>query len=366
MTRPTPRPGLLTIKGHMLAQAGLDGPPVAIALNSNESAFGPSPRAIEAARAAVSGIERYFEEPHRQLAPAIAEAHELDADRIAIGHGSDDLLARLARAYLAPGSELVRSANGYPKVPNYALANDAVAIAAPDEALKASVEAILARVGERTRMVYLANPDNPSGTYLSESEVRRLHAGLPGNVLLVLDCAYAEYADAADYSPGHRLVEEAENVVVTHTFSKIHGLAGARVGWLYGPRAVVDAVMRIGMTFPVASPSLAAAMAAIGDREHARHVRETTIRLRGLLTTQLAALGLAPVPSQGNFVLVRFPKASHTAAAASDALRRGGIAVRRFAAPAYDDCIRITIGREAEIGAAVLALQMFLEGGGNG
>ena len=354
--------GIEKITPHMIGGANAAMPPVSIRLNSNESAFGASPHARAAARAAIADVERYLENPDEILAPAIAERFGLDPARITIGQGSDDLLARLARAYLGPGTELMRSANGYLKVPNYAHANDAGVVSVPDDAFKPSVDRMIAALTDRTRIVYLANPENPAGTYLSGAEVRRLHAALPGHVLLILDCAYEEYVDAPDYEPGHRLVEAAENVVMCRTFSKIFGLAGCRIGWLYGPGDVVDTVKRIGITFPVAASSVAAATAALEDRAHTAYVHARNAEGRIRLNRRLTSLGLHVVPSQANFVLVRLPDPARCAEAAERALRRRGIAVRRMAAPAYRDHIRITIGQPHEMSATLDALAAFLKG----
>ena len=356
--------GIEHIKPHMIGGPAAAVPPAAVLLNSNESVFGPSPLAREAARAAVSGFERYLENPDSVLAPAIAGCFGLDAARITTGQGSDDLLARLARAYLGPGTELIRSANGYLKVPNYAYANDAAVISVPDDNFKPSVEGMIAALTERTRIVYLANPENPAGTYLSGVEVRRLHAAMPENALLVIDAAYEEYADAADYEPAHKLVEAAGNVVMCRTFSKIFGLAGARVGWLYGPDDVIDTVRRISLTFPVANPSAAAAVAAMEDRAHTRFVYEANRKGRSWLTAELQGLGLSVIPSQANFILVHFPDPARSAEACDSALRQKGIALRRFASPAYKDYVRITIGHAHEIKAARDAIAAFLEGEG--
>ena len=345
----------------MLQNDGADLPPPRLLLNSNESAFGPSPAAIEAARAAASGLSRYLENPGARLAPALARAHDLDASRIAIGNGSDDLLARLARIYLESGSEMIRSRNGYLKTPNYAHANNATPVAVDDVEFTASVDAMLGAVTEQTRMVYLANPENPAGTYVSDAEIRRLHAALPDHVLLVLDCAYAEYVDADDYDPGHRLASEAGNVAVTHTFSKIHGLAGARVGWLYANPDIVDMVSRVGLTFPLATPSVAAALAALGDSRHVCRVFETNRRLRRSFSDAMRALGLRVYPSQTNFVLLEFEDRESPAAGCAEHLSRQGIAVRRFASPAYNDCIRVTIGFEAEMQRAQDAIAGYLQ-----
>ncbi len=354
--------GIGSIAPHMKGSAIKGCTPASILLNSNESAFGPSPTARAAARAAMSDIERYLENPDRILAPAIGAHFGLDPSLITTGQGSDDLLARLARAYLGPGTELIRSANGYLKVPNYAYANDANVISVPDDVFKPSVDRMIAALTDKTRIVYLANPENPAGTYLSGAEVRRLHAALPDNVLLVIDAAYEEYVDAEDYEPAHRLVEDASNVVMCRTFSKIYGLAGARVGWLFGPSDVVDTARRIALTFPVASSSAAAAIAALDDRAHTQFVYEANRRGRNWIISELQALGLPIVPSQTNFLLVHFPDPEKSAEAVERFLRLKGIAVRRFASPAYKDYIRITIGQSHELTAVRDGIAEFLEG----
>lgn len=360
MSVPLAKHGIQHIKAHMIADGDPALPPVSIALNSNESAFGPSQRATDAAIAAASGLERYLEDPGKVLKPAIAERFGLDTSRIAIGHGSDDLLARIARAYLGPGTEMLRSANGYPKTPNYAHANDATPVAVPDEGFRASVDNMLAAVTERTRVVYLANPENPAGSHLGGADVRRLHAGLPDHVLLVLDCAYEDYVDAEDYEPGHRLVEDADNVVMVRTFSKIFGLAGARVGWLYGPKHVVDVVSRIALTFPLSSPSVAAAIAALQDRAHFDWIRKQNNANRTQLSAALDALGLEVYPSQTNFVLTDFRHQTISAETAAARLRSRGISVRRLALPAYRTCVRITLGTGAEVAVLEKALSEIL------
>ena len=336
-------------------------PPV-ILLNSNESAYGASPHALAAARAAVSGIERYPEAPDRLLTPRIADLHGLDPVKIVVGHGSDDLLARAARAYLSPGDELMRSANGYLKVPNYAYANDAEAISVPDDAFVPSVDRMIVAVTGRTRIVYLANPENPAGTYLSGAEIRRLHAALPGNVLLVLDCAYEEYVTAADYEPSHVLASGAKNVIVTRTFSKIYGLAGARVGWAYGNSKIIDVIRRVGVTFPLASPSAAAVLAALEEPGHVAMVRHKNHREREALAARLSTMGLCVIPSQTNFLLVQFDHLDQSAAAVEGYLKARGILIRRFAAPAYADYIRITLGLPDENAACAEQIGAFLNG----
>lgn len=354
-----PRPGILNIREHMInAPATAAGPAIGIA--SNESAFGASPRAYDAAAAAVRDFSRYPEGGPEQLAAAIGRAWSLDPGRIACGNGSDDLLARLARAFLSPGDELICSVNGYQKFPNYAHANDATPIRVDDDDFTADVDAILAAVTPRTRIVMIANPDNPTGSLLSASEVRRLHAGLPGNVVLVLDSAYSEFVASPDFEMPDRLVEEFDNIVMTRTFSKVYGLAGARVGWIYGPPTVVDAVKRVGITYPLSGASLAAARAAVEDEAHMRHVVDETIRLRTAFSDRLAAMGLEVYPSETNFVLVRFPDPSRGAVAADRFLLSKGIMARRFGAPSFAEFVRFTIGLEDEMNATAGALEEFL------
>jgi histidinol-phosphate aminotransferase len=290
----------------------------------------------------------------------IAKRQGLEVDRIAIGHGSDDLLARLARVYLGENSEMIRSCNGYLKTPNYAFANNATPVSVIDRAFTTSVDAILEAVTEKTRMVYVANPENPAGTYISGNEIRRLHLALPSHVVLVLDCAYEEYVDASDYEAGHLLARESENIVVTRTFSKIYGLAGARVGWMYASKEIIDMVTRIGLTFPVASSSVAAAMAALEDETHINYVFQTNRRLRNAFSKNMKNLGLKVYPSQTNFVLLEFEPGEHSAAACADHLSRQGIAIRRFASVAYENCIRVTIGIEADMKRIEAAITVFL------
>ncbi|WP_166417145.1 pyridoxal phosphate-dependent aminotransferase [Cochlodiniinecator piscidefendens] len=354
--------GIQRIKPHMVGGSAKAGKPVGVFLNSNESAYGASPSALEAVRSAASGLERYFEFADDHLAPLIGQQFGLNPAQITIGQGSDDLLARLARGYLGPGTELVRTANGYLKVPNYAYANDAEVISVPDEGFKPSVDGIIAAISEKTRIVYLANPENPAGTYLTGEEVRRIHAATPENALLVLDCAYEEYVDALDYEPGEILVGEADNVVMCRTFSKIYGLAGARVGWAYGPLDVIDTVKRIALTFPIASTSAAAVRSALLDQEHIRNVYTENLKNRKWLTEELEKLGLEVVPSQTNFLLVRVEHAEHTAESVDLALQAHGIAIRRFAAPAYRDYIRITLGFPHELRKLMDAMNSILKG----
>jgi len=357
-----PRPGIRNIRAQMLDVEPGTGDAMAINIFNNENAFGPSPRARAAAVEAIDHAERYAEGASDILSKAIAETFGIDASRIVCGSGSDDILARLARAYLSPGDQLICNASGYQKIPNYAYANDAEPVAAKDDDLKASVDAILAAITQRTRIVMIANPDNPSGLYLPGEEVRRLHAALPQDVLLVLDCAYREYVDAPDYEDPVGLVEEFANVAATRTFSKIFGLAGLRLGWMYGAHEIVDAVRRIGITFPISTPGLAAGVAAMADVEHTRMVFETTRELRSWFAGELTALGLSVYPSQTNFVLARFRDPEKPAEKAYAHLIRHKIFPRRFMSPTFKDFIRFTIGQDREMRRTRDVLGEYLKG----
>lgn len=357
------KPGISRIRGHMVDGQSGAAPVATTLLHSNENAFGPSPHAIAAFRAAAHSLERYIEHSENLLVPQLSERYGPDTASITMGQGSDDLLARLARVYLGPGTTLVRLETGYLKVPNYAYANDAEVISVSGDGFETSVDALLAALDERTRMVYVANPENPAGTFIGARELKRLHNALPNHVLLVIDAAYEEFVDAPDAEPTHALFKDQPNVVICRTFSKVFGLASARVGWATGTPDTLDPVRRIGLTFPVTAPSLFAAKAALCDTGHETRVIGETIRLRIWLTQELIKLGLEPLPSQANFVLVRFPNPGLSAAAATEALAAKGILIRRFASPLFDGYARITIGHEHELQFALNALSTFLDEG---
>lgn len=332
-----------------------------INVSSNENALGASLHAIAAAREAAEKMERYPDHGPERLAEKIGATFSLDPVRIVCGFGSDDLLARIARAYLSPGDELIYSVNGYQKFPNYAHANDARPVAAPDNGFRADIGAILDGVTGRTRVVMLANPDNPTGSHISGEEVRQLRERLPECVLLVVDSAYAEYAEAPDYEVADKLVDQYDNVVMTRTFSKVFGMAGLRVGWLYGSPDLVDAIKRIGVTFPISGPALAAATAALDDKAHFENVLAYNRVWRQWFCDEVTRLGLHPYPSETNFVLVRFDDPAKTAVGAEEFLRGRNIIARRFGAPDFRDCVRFTMGLEREMRTIVHVLADYLE-----
>ena len=335
---------------------GEDQSPDGIFIASNESVYGPGEMAREAIVRSADTVERYPDDGTARLADAIGARFGIDSGTICCGFGSDDLLARLARAYLSPGDELIHSAHGYPKIPNYAYANDAVPVSAADRDFTADVDAILECVTDRTRIVMLANPDNPAGTYLSGAEVRRLHERLRPEILLVLDSAYIEYVSAADYENPLALIKSATNVVMTRTFSKVFGLAGLRVGWVCGPVDIIDTLKRIGITFPISAPALAACEATLQDRDHFERVVGENHRIREMFSDALKSLGFEVIPSQTNFVLVRFADPDQ-AICNHQALEADGIYARRLAGGEFARCVRFTLGMEEEMLRCIAVLE---------
>ncbi len=362
MTSPRPRPGVLDISPYVGGASDVQGAEDVIRLASNESALGPSPRARAAYESVAAELHRYPDGASLRLRQAIGRTYGLDPARIVCGAGSDEILSLLGHLYAGPGDEVLYSEYGFLMYKIHALATGASPVAAPETDYRADVDAILALVSEKTRLVILANPNNPTGTYLSAGEVRRLRAGLREDIVLIVDAAYAEYTDADDYSPGVELVDAGENVVMTRTFSKIYGLAALRLGWCYAPPAIADLLNRVRDPFNVSAAAQAAGEAALGDAEFTDKVRRLNAEWRPWLSERLAGFGLAVTPSLANFVLVRFKDAGQSAAAA-DFLKGRNILVRTVDAYGLADCLRITVGREEENKAVVTALQEFFGSG---
>ncbi|MCB4767228.1 histidinol-phosphate transaminase [Ancylobacter sp. Lp-2] len=358
--RPVPRPGVLAIEAYVPGKAQAGGAVKTYKLSANENPLGPSPKAREAFHAA-DALEFYPDGSSTKLREAIAGAYGLDAGRLVCGTGSDELITLIAAAYAGPGDEVIYSQYGFLVYRIATLATGATPVVVPEKNLTADVDALLAAVTEKTRIVFLANPNNPTGTYLPFDEVRRLQRGLPPHVLLVLDAAYAEYVRRNDYESGIELVATARNVAMLRTFSKIHGLAALRVGWLYGPAEVVDAVNRIRGAFNVNSAAIAAATAAIGDTAHVEAAVAHNDVWLAWVTDELTALGLTVTPSVGNFVLAHFPDVEGQRARDADAfLSARGLILRRMDAYGLPGALRITIGTEEANRLLVAVLAEFL------
>lgn len=342
--RPVPQPGILDIAPYVPGKSGTPGSK-AVKLSSNESPLGASPSAVAAFAAAASQLDIYPEGSSRILRTALAEVHGVDPERIVCGNGSDDLLHLLAQCYLGQGDEAVMSRYGFSVYPIITRAAGASIVMVDEPDYVAQVDALLAAVTERTRVVWLANPNNPTGTYLSDAEIRRLHAGLRRDILLVIDNAYAEYVTAPDFAVAQQLVAEAQNVVMVRTFSKM-GLAAARIGWMVGPDHIVDAVNRIRGPFNVNLPAQLAGAAAARDVEFTARLKSHNATWRDWLTAELDSNHMRVVPSQANFVMVLFPDADF-AAKAFQALFERGLIVREIGhSYGIPNGLRISIGSE--------------------
>jgi histidinol-phosphate aminotransferase len=350
-TRPQPRPGVLDIAPYIPGKSSAPGVEKVFKLSSNETPLGPSKHAIAAYRAVGEHLEDYPDGSAGALREAIGEAFGLDPDRIVCGAGSDDLLNLLARAYLKDGDEAIHATHGFLVYPIATLAAGAKPVVAPETNYTVNVDAILQCVTPKTKVVFVANPNNPTGTYIPFDEVKRLHKGLPPHVLLVLDAAYAEYVQRNDYESGIELVATSENVVMCRTFSKIYGLAALRLGWMYGPAHVVDAVNRVRGPFNVNAPAIAAGIAAIRDTAHIVRAREHNTRWLGLKVT----------PSVANFVLIHFPETKGRSAKEADAfLTRRGLILRQVGAYKLPNALRMSVGTEEANRLVVKALGEFL------
>ena len=355
--RPVPQPGITKIAPYVPGRSDTPAGVKLVKLSANESPLGPSPKAIEAYREMAGRMHIYPEGSSRELRTALGEVHGIAPERIVCGFGSDDILHLLAQVYLGEGDEAVMSQYGFNVYPIITRGASAEIVMAPETNYRADVDKLLKAVTEKTKVVFLANPNNPTGTYLSKAEVERLHAGLRPDILFVLDSAYAEYVTATDYSVGIDLVDAAQNVVMVRTFSKM-GIAGERVGWMYGPDHIVDAVNRIRGPFNVSLSGQAAAAAAARDVEFTAKLRAHNDKWRGWTTAALAGNAIRVLASQGNFVLALFEDVA-TAKAAFAALRDKGLLVREMHGYGIPEGLRISIGLEEDMRAVVDVLKAF-------
>jgi len=359
--RPQPRPGVLDISPYVPGKSSAPGVAKVFKLSSNETPLGPSANALAAYRTAGEHLEDYPDGSASTLREAIGAAFGLDPDRIVCGAGSDDLLNLIARAFLKDGDEAIYTTHGFLVYPIAITGTGAKAIAASEKDFTANVDAILKAVTRKTKVVFLANPNNPTGTYVPFDEVKRLQKGLPAHVLLVLDAAYAEYVQRNDYESGIELVATTDNVVMTRTFSKIYGLAALRLGWLYGPAHIVDAINRIRGPFNVNGPAIAAGIAAMQDTAHVDRARAHNTHWLAWLTDEIGKLGLAVTPSAANFVLIHFPEVKGRTARDADAfLTKRGLILRQVGAYKLPNALRISVGTEEANRLVVQALKEFL------
>ena len=351
-----PQPGIMDIALYVGGKAQVAGVANVVKLSSNENPFGPSDRAREAFQRSVHQLHRYPSTDHAGLRQAIADVHGLDRDRVICGVGSDEILTLLAQAYAGQGTEVVFTEHGFLLYRVNALAVGATPVEVPERERTTDVDAILRACNRRTRLVYVANPNNPTGTMISAAEVARLADGLPPAAILVLDGAYAEYVEGFDGGLG--VVEARSNVVMTRTLSKIYGLGGLRIGWGYGPAAIIDVLNRIRGPFNLSNTQLETAEAAVRDQGYVAQCRADNARMRQWLAEALAELGVPSDVSMANFILARF--ASVEEAEACDAFLQGqGLLVRRVASYNLPHCLRITVGDESSCRRVAHAIAQF-------
>jgi histidinol-phosphate aminotransferase len=360
-SRPAAKASVMAIAAYVPGKSAAPGVAKVFKLSSNETPLGPSPAAIAAFRANAEHLAVYPDGAATRLREAVGKRYGLDPSRIICGNGSDDLLGLIAHAYLGQGDEGLYTQHGFLEYPIVTRAAGATPVVAPEKDYQADVDALLAKVSERTKVVFLANPNNPTGTYLSFAEVKRLHAGLPSHVLLVIDAAYAEYVTRNDYAAGIELAAESENVLMTRTFSKIYGLANLRLGWAYGPAHVIDAMNRIRGPFNVNGAAIEAGIAALADQAHLDKAVAHNERWLSWLTKEIERLGVKVTPSVGNFLLLHFPKSDGRGAKAADAfLTSRGYILRAVGGYGLPHCLRLTIGTEEANRGLVAALAEFM------
>ncbi len=345
--KPIPKQGILDIAPYVGGKSKGAGGMRIVKLSSNETPLGASPKAKAAYIKAADTLHRYPDGNAVKLREAIAEVMQLPIEQIVCGAGSDELIGLLVHAYAGAGDEVLISEHGFLMYKIYAQGNGASVVTAKEKDLRTDVDAMLAAVTDKTKIVFVANPNNPTGSYLNSTEVARLHAGLPNHVILAIDGAYAEYPNVPDYTDGSELVAKHANVVMLRTFSKIYGLSSLRLGWAYAPPAITDVLNRVRGPFNVSTPAMEAGIAAIEDIAYAAATKAYNNRELLKLEIGLRALSLTVHPSIANFVLVEFPEGRPASKAAAFLMERGYI-VREVANYGLPTCLRITVGLEED------------------
>ncbi|KQR83637.1 histidinol-phosphate transaminase [Sphingomonas sp. Leaf343] len=358
-TAPAPKPWIMGIAPYVPGRATSEDGRKVVKLSSNENPFGTPEAARDAYRSAATELERYPDAAAVELRAKLAAHYEVEAERLIYGTGSDEVLHLAAGTFAGAGDEIIHVRYGFAVYEIATRRVGATPVIAPDRDYATDVDAILAAVTERTRVVFVANPNNPTGTYTDGGEIARLHAGLPRDVLLVLDQAYTEYLEPEDDDGGLELARTQPNVLVTRTFSKIFGLASERIGWGYASTEIIDAMHRIRAPFAFGIGAQRAAIAALGDDAFVTRSREHNREWRDWFTDAMTAIGLRVVPSKANFVLVLF-EGTLTAEVAYHALMAAGYATRWLPGQGLPHGLRITIGTEGELRAVadVLAAEV--------
>lgn len=360
---PKPTPAVLSLSPYVQGKAALKDTANPLKLSSNESMAGPSPKAKAAYAALTQGntLSLYPEGSQAALRTAIADTFGLDASRIVCGNGSDELIQLVMRAYLSEGDHVVISQYSFGMAYVHAIVQGAKVVTALEPELRPDADQILAWITPHTKMVVLASPNNPVGQYISRSELRRLRAELPNHVVLLCDAAYADYVEAVDFEDGRALVEAGDNTVMTRTFSKLYGLAALRIGWMYAPPGIVDAVNRIRTPFNANGAALAAAEAAVRDQDYAEDIRRTNNHELARIRLAMREIGIGFIPSFANFYLLRFVAEGTSPAGASAHLEVHGIIPRPVNAGGPADCLRLTVGLPEQNDRVIAALRAYMK-----
>ncbi|HEC01146.1 MAG TPA: histidinol-phosphate transaminase [Sphingomonadales bacterium] len=362
MSGPEPRPWIKQLDVYVGGKSQVDGASEVVKLSSNESALGPSPKAVEAYLAEAGKLHRYPDATYHNLRAALGAKYAIKAEQIVCGVGSDEILKLICRAYLAPGDEVIFSRHSFMMYPIAASSFGGVPVEVEDTDYTTNVDNILAAVTERTRIIFLANPNNPTGTYISAAAVERLWRNIPDNVVLVLDGAYAEFVTADDFQAGIELVNKSNNVLMARTFSKLYGLAALRLGWGYACPEMARILDSIRDPFNIPSVTQAAGVAALNDLDFEQKARAHNTKWREYLRAKLLDLGLDPIPSVANFILIRFPgNEDKTAEKANEFLLSRGYILRWLPGHDLEDCLRLTVGTEDQNKGVIRLLKEFLE-----
>ena len=359
---PKPRSLILSLPEYVPGEQSLEGIIEPIKLSSNESNLGPSPKSLEAFSDFSKYIHRYPDPDQFQIREAIAAHHKLIPENIICGNGSAELIQMLIQTYVEEGDEVLLSEFGFPLYQIVAKSQGANVVFAPEVECVTQVDSLISLMSPKTKLIALANPNNPTGTYLNQEEIKRLEAAIPGNVIFLLDEAYAEYVTANDYGSGLSWAATSDNVVVTRTFSKFYGLAGLRLGWMYGPAEMISNIQRLRITFNINGPSVAAAIASLEDKEYSKSVKQHNAYWRDQMTSKLEMMGLKVTPSMANFLLIHFDEIKgKTNIDTEQALKKRGIIPRPMVGGGPKNCLRITIGSQSDNEAVLETMKHFLE-----